>query len=246
MNTRPLVEELGDSGLSPYQRYKKIFVGRDSLGALIKYELYTSILGRFPGAAGYLMRKKLYPSLLRSVGSGTVFGADMVLRCPGRIGIGKGVMLDDGVVLDGKGDSSTVEIGDQVLLGRGTILSCNDSGLQIGNFVSIGPYCFIVSRSRVSIGDNVAIGAGTYILGGGHVFDDPDTPVIHQARISKGIVIGDGAWIGIGARILDGVTIGENSIVGAGAVISKDVPAWSVAMGNPARIVEKRKKSDSA
>jgi acetyltransferase-like isoleucine patch superfamily enzyme len=48
-------------------------------------------------------------------------------------------------------------------------------------------------------------------------------------------------WIGSGARILDGVTIGRNSIVAAGSVVSKDVPEYSIAMGNPARVVGKRK-----
>ena len=80
------------------------------------------------------------------------------------------------------------------------------------------------------------------MLGGGHAYDDPDVPVIQQARTSMGISVEDGAWIGIGAKILDGVTIGQNSIVGAGAVVSKDVLPWTVVLGNPARVVEKRKQ----
>jgi len=245
VNERPLVEELSGAGLSPKQRYMEIFAGCESMAGLLRYEIYTAVLGRLPGALGYLVRGKLYPRLMQSVGRGTVFGAGMVLRCPGRVRLGRAVMADDGVVIDAKGSGSQITIGDQVLLGRHTILSCNASELSIGSFVSIGPFCFMVSRSHLRIGDNVAIGAGTYMLGGGHVFDDPDTPVILQERTSKGIVIEDGAWIGIGAKILDGVTVGRNSIVGAGAVVSKDVPPWTVAMGNPARIVEKRKKPAS-
>jgi acetyltransferase-like isoleucine patch superfamily enzyme len=242
MNERPLVESLGDATLSPYRQYLSIFVGKESLVALAKYELYTGFLGRLPGAIGYYMRGKCYPGLLGSVGRGTVFGSGGVLRCPGRIRLGQGVMIDDSVVLDAKGPSSSIVLGDQILLGRNSILSCNDSAISIGNFVSIGPFCFLVSRSHLTIGSNVAIGAGTYMLGGGHAYDDPDTPVIHQARVSKGIVVEDGAWIGIGAKILDGVTIGQNSIVGAGAVVSKDVLPWTVVLGNPARVVEKRKQ----
>jgi acetyltransferase-like isoleucine patch superfamily enzyme len=79
-------------------------------------------------------------------------------------------------------------------------------------------------------------------MAGGHVFDDPDIPVIRQARSAKGITIEDGAWIGTGAIILDGVKVGRNGIVGAGAVVSKDVPAWTVVLGNPARVVQKRKE----
>jgi acetyltransferase-like isoleucine patch superfamily enzyme len=75
------------------------------------------------------------------------------------------------------------------------------------------------------------------------VSDDPDTPIIHQARSAKGITVDDGAWIGTGAIILDGVNVGHNSIVGAGAVVSKDVPPWTVVLGNPARVVQKRKET---
>ncbi|MEO8328075.1 MAG: acyltransferase [Nitrospirota bacterium] len=246
MNERPLVESLGDAKLSPYRQYLSMFVGKESLGALAKYELYTSVLGRLPGAIGYFVRGKCYPGLLGSVGRGTVFGSGGVLRCPGRIHLGRGVMIDDCVVLDAKGPGSSIVLGDQILLGRNSILSCNDSSMAIGNFVSIGPFCFLVSRSHLTIGSNVAIGAGTYMLGGGHAHDDPDVPVIQQARTSKGISVEDGAWIGIGAKILDGVTIGENSIVGAGAVVSKDVPPWTVVLGNPARVVEKRKQVNGA
>jgi len=241
MNERPLVAELGDERLSPYRRYLQIFVGQESLPAFIRYELLTALLGPLPGAAGFFLRGKCYPFLLRRIGRGTVFGRDVVLRCPGRIALGRQVMIDDHAVLDAKGADSSIELGDQILLGRHTILSCNQSTLTIGDFVSIGPFCFMTSRSFLRIGSNVAIGAGTYLLGGGHAYDDPDTAVIHQARLSKGITVEDNAWIGIGAKILDGVTVGRNSIVGAGAVVSKDVPPYTVVLGNPARVVEKRK-----
>jgi acetyltransferase-like isoleucine patch superfamily enzyme len=243
MNERPLIEELGDDKLSPYKRYLNIFVGRNSFSSFLRYELLTAFLGPLPGAAGYFLRGKCYRFLLRKVGKGTVFGKDVVLRCPGRISLGQRVMIDDYAVLDAKGENSSLELGDQILLGRSTILSCNDSILTIGNFVSFGPFCFLASRSVLRIGSNVAIGAGTYFLGGGHAHDDPDTAVIHQARLSKGIIVEDNAWIGIDAKILDGVTIGRNSIVGAGAVVSKDVPPWTVVLGNPARVVEKRKQA---
>lgn len=241
MNDKPLVQELGDESVSAYRRYLDIFVGRSSLGALLKYELLAGVLPRLPGALGYVARRRCYRSLLAGVGPGSLFGAGMVLRCPGRITLGRGVIVDDDVVLDAKGEESSIVLGDNVLLGRGSILSCNRSTISIGGFVSVGPYCFLVSRSRLSIGSNVAIGAGVYMLGGGHARDDVDTPVILQARTSQGITVEDGAWIGIGAKILDGVVIGQHSIVGAGAVVSKDVPPWSVVLGNPARIVEKRK-----
>ncbi|HUF42105.1 MAG TPA: acyltransferase [Verrucomicrobiae bacterium] len=244
MNEQPLVEQLGNLEVSPYRQYLSIFVGDESLWAFIRYEVLTGILGPLPGALGYFLRARSYPWIFDRVGRRTIFGRGVILRSPGRISLGESIMIDDGVVLDAKGATSRIELGSQILLGCRSILSCNDAQIRIGNFVSIGPFCFFACKSRIEIGSNVSIGAGARFMAGGHDSDDPDTPIIRQARSAKGITIEDGAWIGTGAIILDGVTIAHDSIVGAGAVVNKDVPPWSVVLGNPARVVQKRKEPD--
>lgn len=241
MKDEPLVAQLGNADTSAYRRYLHMFVGSDSVAALIRYELLTSLLGPMPGAAGYLLRSRLYPMLFRRMGRGTVIGRSVVLRAPGQISLGASVMIDDLVVLDAKGHGDGIELGDQILVGRGTILSCTDGRIRMGSFLSIGPYCFFASKSHIDIGSNVSIGAGTQVMAGGHSFSDPDTPVIHQERIHQGVTIGDNVWIGSGAKILDGVTIGRDSIIGAGSVVGRDVPEWTVVLGNPARVIQKRK-----
>ncbi len=242
MNEQPLLEVLTDMKESSYQRYLRMFVGSTSLTDFVRYEVLTSLLGPMPGALGYLLRAKSYRWLLHSLGKGSVFGRDIVLRSPGSISIGSNVMIDDNVVLDAKGYGSKIVLGDQILLGRNTILSCNESVIKMGNFLSIGPFCFFASKSHILIGSNVSIGSGSHLLAGGHRFDDPDTPIIRQPRISKGIVVEDGVWIGSGVKILDGVTVGRNSIVGAGSVVNQDVPPRTVVLGNPARVIQKRQE----
>jgi acetyltransferase-like isoleucine patch superfamily enzyme len=64
--------------------------------------------------------------------------------------------------------------------------------------------------------------------------------VLDQERVSAGVTLGDGSWIGAGAKILDGVAIGERAIIGAGAVVRNDVPPGAVAVGIPARVVSTR------
>lgn len=240
MNEQPLVAELGNREASPYRQYLRMFVGEESPMAFLQYEVLTGLFGSLPGAVGYFLRARSYRSIFERIGAGTVFGRGMVIRSPGRIALGGGVMIDDGVVLDAKGATSRIELGDRILVGRQSILSCNDAQIRIGDFVSVGPFCFFASKSRIEIGSNVSIGSGTHLMAGGHVSDDPDTPIIQQARSAEGIFIDDGAWIGTGAIILDGVTVGRNSIVGAGAVVNKDVPPQTVVLGNPARVVQKR------
>ena len=70
--------------------------------------------------------------------------------------------------------------------------------------------------------------------------DDPSRPVIAQGRVSQGIALGEGVWLGAGAKILDGVTIGDHAIVGSGAVVREAVPAGAIAAGVPARIIGTR------
>jgi acetyltransferase-like isoleucine patch superfamily enzyme len=245
-STRPLVAELGDASGSPYRQYLRLFVGQPGFGAFVRYELLTGLLGPMPGAAGYWLRSKLYKSLLRHLGKGSVIGRNVALRAPGHVSIGTRVMIDDYAVLDAKGQTSSIELGNQILLGRNTILSCNESRIRIGDFVSIGPFCFFASKSHIDVGSNVSIGSGTHLMAGTHATDDPDIAIIHQERISAGITVEDNAWIGSGAKILDAVTVGRNSIVGAGAVVTQAVPPFTTVLGNPARVVQKRKPGGSA
>jgi len=101
---------------------------------------------------------------------------------------------------------------------------------------------------KLYIGDYVCIGAETVILMGGnntHRIDwfscYPFTDKIVEAYQSKGDThIGDGVWIGMRAMIMPGVTIGEGAVIAANAVVTKDVEAYTVVAGNPARPVRRR------
>ncbi|MFF1831239.1 acyltransferase [Paenarthrobacter sp. NPDC058040] len=110
--------------------------------------------------------------------------------------------------------------------------------------VALGENCtinaFTVVRGGVTMGDAVRIGAHTSILGFNHSMD-PAGPVFKQPLSSKGIVIGDDVWIGSNVVVLDGVTVGSHAVLAAGAVVTKDVPAWSVVGGNPARQIRDRR-----
>ena len=100
------------------------------------------------------------------------------------------------------------------------------------------------SASRVTIGRSVLVAAYAYVIGGDHDFSDPSTTVLDQARVSAGVAIGDGVWIGAGAKILDGVTVGEHAVIGAAAVVREAVPASAIAVGIPARVVSSRRSGE--
>lgn len=240
---KALIERMEDEGVSATAKYLNMFVGKNSMWELLKYEVLISWLCLVPGAIGLLLRSKLFKYIFEEVGSNTFFGRNVTVRCPVRISLGRNVVIDDNAVLDAKGDpdQSYIKIGQDVLIGRNGILSCTTGCIEFGNFVSTGPNCYFSSKSFVKIGSNVSVGPSTSMVGAGHEFQELDTPVIKQVRTSKGIVVEDNVWIGAAVIIFDGVTIGRDAIIGAGSVVNRDIPAYSIAVGRPAKVVKDRR-----
>jgi acetyltransferase-like isoleucine patch superfamily enzyme len=233
--------ELHDPGRSAFAKYQDLVVGsRDPL-RLVLHELVVLTTSWVPGALGLLLRKLAYPLLLGAVGRNVTFGHGVVLRHPAKVRLGDDVVVDDLVVLDAKGTSNRgIVVGNGGFLGRGTILSCKNGNITLGDHVNIGFNSEIFSGSDVTVGRYGLFAAYTYLVGGGHVFEGRGTPVIEQPRESKGIHLGDNVWLGAGALVMDGVRIGDDVVVGAGAVVTSDLPPGSVAVGVPAKVVRTR------
>lgn len=112
-----------------------------------------------------------------------------------------------------------------------------DCGLNItvGNNVFINQGCHFMDMGGLTIGDDVMIGPKVTLVTAGH----PVSPAERrQGIVMKPIVIGNNVWIGAAATILPGVTIGDGAVVAAGAVVSRDVPANTMAAGVPARVLK--------
>ena len=234
-------DQLFDAGSSSLDKYARLVVGRAGWLALLKHETITLVSQAVPGALGLVLRKLLYPRLLGACGRNVVFGQNVVLRHPGKIRIGDNVVVDDNCLLDAKGDgNSGITIGSGVFVGRNTILSCKNGDIALGDRSNIGFNCEIFSASQVTLGADSLLAAYCYVIGGDHDYADLSKPVTAQGRLSKGVSVGDGVWMGAGAKILDGVSIGSHAIIGAGAVVRVDVPEYAVAAGRPARIVGMR------
>jgi len=113
--------------------------------------------------------------------------------------------------------------------------------IEIGNRSGIGVDAWI--RADLVIGDDVMMGPQAVIYGRYHKYDRTDIPMMNQGMGEfDPIVIEDDVWIGIRVIILKGVRIGKGAIIGAGAVVTGDVPAYSVVVGNPAKVIKRRKE----
>jgi len=178
---------------------------------------------------------------------GIIFiGSRVKIKFKNKISHGRSFQIGDNVEINALSKLG-VQIGNNVSILKNTIIDCTGvirdlgEGLKIGDNVGISQNCFIQVRGKVDIGNNVIFGPYSSIFSENHIFTDPDLPVNIQGESRKGVKIGDGVWIGAKSIILDGVSIGKNSIVAAGSVVNKNVPAFSIVGGVPAKIIKKRK-----
>lgn len=126
------------------------------------------------------------------------------------------------------GDNSTIEDFCTVNNGVGDVLIGQRTRIGMGN-VLIGP---------VTIGNDVMFAQNIVLSGLNHGYEDI-TIVPHKQPVTrKKIVIEDEVWIGANSVVVAGVTIGKHSVIAAGAVVIKDIPAYSVAVGNPCRVIK--------
>ena len=159
-----------------------------------------------------------------------VFPKTFILRFPfyirkeGKLKIGNGFSANAGLVIDIYGQESQLIIGDHVMA---------NYRLHIG------------SAKYIKIGSNTLFGSDCTVMdhshGGykGEFHSDPSIPPVKRDLISSPIVIGNNCWFGDRVFIMPGVTIGDGVVIGAGSIVTKDIPANSMAVGAPAKIIKK-------
>ena len=131
-------------------------------------------------------------------------------------------------------------LGNNVHIKENANLSTYGGYIHIGNNSNIGHNCILYGQGGIEIGQNVLVGPNCSIISGCHKFEDPNILINQQGTHDVGIKIGDDVWVGANVSILDGVNIGDGCVIGAGAVVTKDLPEYSIAYGNPARVQRKR------
>lgn len=164
--------------------------------------------------------------------------------------IGAGVNADEAIIKNYRGHRDCITIGNRSVINGELILFKHGGNIQIGEDCYVGPGTRIWSAKHISIGNRVLISHNV------NIHDCISHPLnaaerhqdfIHiffkggfQEKVDlkeEAVVIGDDAWIGFNAIILKGVTIGAGAVIGAGTVVTNDVPANAIVVGNPQRII---------
>ncbi len=163
--------------------------------------------------------------------------------------IDKSTTVDPSAYVSGSSIYGNVEIGKQAKVYQAHL----EGEVRIGAYTSIwGPGIFMISRiNGIQIGKFCSIARYVSIQEDYHNPDRVTTyflernllnmPLNDNAMISKGkVIIGNDVWIGAGTQILSGVTVADGVIIGAGAIVTKDIPAYAIVGGNPAKVIKYR------
>jgi acetyltransferase-like isoleucine patch superfamily enzyme len=138
-----------------------------------------------------------------------------------------------------------ITIGNHVFVKYKTWLAClpltgeQNPMLKIGNHTVIGNFNHIYATKNIIIEDYVLTADKVYISDNLHDYENPEIPIIQQpVKQIDEVVIGKGSWIGENVAIM-GASIGKNCVIGANTVVTKDIPDYSIAIGNPAKVIKR-------
>ncbi len=129
---------------------------------------------------------------------------------------------------------------DRVRLVTGDTWTNRDAFITIGSKVIVNVGAYLSGEGGLIIEDEVLIGPGAKILSAGHDYKGPPESIYRHPLTYGRIHIEKGAWIGASSIVLEGVRIGRGAVIGAGSTVTKDVRAFSIVAGSPARLVKWR------
>jgi acetyltransferase-like isoleucine patch superfamily enzyme len=182
--------------------------------------------------------------LLGSAGPSLLVGRRVTIRDPRRIFVGRGVIIEDGVEIQGRSRRG-ISLGDGVTVRNGAMIRPSSyygreqgEGCVVGPGSNVGALCYLGCAGFVEIGCDVLMGSMVQLIAEQHLVT-ADKMIKQAGTTRHGISIGDGCWLGAGSIVLDGVELGAGCVVGAGAVVTRSWPAGSVLAGVPATLLRR-------
>ncbi|WP_211150546.1 DapH/DapD/GlmU-related protein [Novosphingobium sp. HR1a] len=139
----------------------------------------------------------------------------------------------------------SVKLGRNAVVGDGAVLNVNHRGrnsvqIAVGHSSFVGARSFFSPAELIEIGAFALVGIDCKFLGAGHLYSDPMKPYIATGTSTEGrMVIGTNCWLGVGVTVLGSVTIGHGSVIGANSFVRSNIPPFSIAIGDPARVIRR-------
>lgn len=149
--------------------------------------------------------------LKRCAGKGTIISPGTRIVNSANVRIGRGCLLQDCVY----------------------IRAGTDGSVRIGDRAALNSFCMLFGHGGIEIGEDTQIGPDALITTTDHDYEESLNTRFKPVKIGRRV------WIGAKVIVLPGVTVGDGSVIGAGSVVTKDLPAGSVAVGTPARVIRK-------
>lgn len=128
------------------------------------------------------------------------------------------------------------ELGERSIIEDFSTINNGSGDVVIGHHTLVGMSNVIIGP--VTLGNHIILAQHVVMSGLNHIYEDISRPIVDQNVRTAPIVIEDDCWIAANVVITAGVTIGKHSIIAAGAVVTKDVPPYSIAAGNPAKVIK--------
>jgi acetyltransferase-like isoleucine patch superfamily enzyme len=159
-----------------------------------------------------------------------------------RLGRNARIMGSLEIIFDDSSSLGSLDIGERFCSENDVTLAPRGGSIQIGHncFVGKGTLIQATSGTSVLIGDDVMVANMVTIVASNHSTSDRTTPMKRQPEFGVGIRIGSDVWIGAHAVLTDGIDVGDGAVVAAGAVVTRDVPAYAIVAGVPARQIRSR------
>ena len=192
----------------------------------------------------YALRGLLKTTFLQFRPKVLFLGRGVVMRSATMCRFGRGVTLENGVMIDGLSRCGVI-LGDQVYIGPHSIIRSGSmrnlgQGLIMGSNCSCDAWCFFGAGGMITIGNDVIIGQHASFHAETHLHASTEIPIRAQGVEAQPITIEDDCWIGANVTILGGAHIGKGSIVAAGAVVRGSFPPLAVIGGVPAKVIKSR------
>lgn len=207
-----------------------------------KEQMYKAIIMNTDSDETAEIRNRYYATQLKSMGSNVKFGVGVKIVNPQYISMGDNVVICDHATIIARGPGG-ITIGSNVLINDRVYLDSEreDGYITVGDYVYIGTGTTLFGHYGLEIGEHSLLAQNITITPYSHKFEDPNDYIINQGGHSRKVTIGRDVYLGMNVCVLYSADVCDGSIVGSGSVVVKTVPPYSVAVGNPAKVIRERK-----